>query len=172
MSTRVFTTADTHFEHDNILEFCRPQYTTVGQMAEDIIYRWNHVVRPQDIVYHLGDVALTGGRETKKQAVGEYLQRLNGSLYLIAGNHDQQWVYQYFDRVFGVKERKNCILSHIPVHRSQADRFRLNIHGHLHNGYIGDGEIPDPFYYCVSMEQTDFAPVPMADIIQERFHNE
>lgn len=183
---RVFTTADTHFEHDNILGFCRPQYASISEMNEDIVYRWNSTVRPQDTVYHLGDVALTGGDEEKKKVVWDILDRLNGTLYLIAGNHDQPWIYPWFDKVFGVKERKNCILTHVPVHPSQKGRFRLNIHGHLHDKvvYLPEHKQPtlwdenfgevleDKFYYCTSMEQTDFAPVPFADIIHERFHSE
>lgn len=184
MSQRAFTVADTHFFHDKALKFrANMGWSTVEDMNEELIYRWNHVVRPQDTVVHLGDVALCSGDPDKLIALDDVMLRLNGRLVLVMGNHDNMAVAgKYFDLVYGVRERKNCILSHIPVHPSQKKRFRLNIHGHLHHDVVPDIlEVrtataegfpplgPDPWYHCVSVEQTDYAPVAFQDIIYEHF---
>ena len=44
--------------------------------------------------------------------------------------------------------------------RGSVERYRGNIHGHLHTGRITlpDGTI-DPLYYSVCVEHTNFAPI-------------
>ncbi|MEM4260876.1 MAG: hypothetical protein QXG00_06570 [Candidatus Woesearchaeota archaeon] len=50
-------------------------------MDETIITNWNSVVRPGDIIYHLGDFAFGD--------VTQYLSKLNGQIHLIIGSHDK-----------------------------------------------------------------------------------
>lgn len=59
----------------------------------------------------------------------------------------------------------NLVLTHIPIHRASLDRWRGNIHGHLHSyavmmpsGY-SSAEIEDPKYFCASVERIDFTPI-------------
>ena len=61
----IWVTSDTHFRHANILKFkdsdgnlVRPGFEDVDAMDEHMIERWNSVVKPGDMVYHLGDVVL------------------------------------------------------------------------------------------------------------------
>ena len=64
-------------------------------MHEVMIDRWNSVVRPNDIIYHLGDFAF--GRHNIKIA-----ERLNGKKRLIMGNHDTYSTadyLSYFDKL-------------------------------------------------------------------------
>ena len=176
MSRRVFCIADTHFGHQKIIEYCRPQYADTDEMDQDLVYRWNQVVRQQDIVYHMGDVALVGSSDERQRYVLDLLCQLHGEIRLVGGNHDNTWIAEAFDAFYGVRERKRCLMSHIPIHPAQLeDRFKLNIHGHLH-----DKEVTCPFhldprmqvtdrrYVCVSVEHTDYAPRPFDDIVKER----
>lgn len=64
MAERFFI-SDTHFSHARILEFesddgrpVRSGFSSVEEMDEAMIERWNSVVGPKDKVYHLGDVAI------------------------------------------------------------------------------------------------------------------
>jgi len=133
-------------------------------MNDELVYRWNQTVNAGDTVIHLGDVALCGGDPEKEAAFDDVMHRLNGYLHLVGGNHDNLVkLADYFDRTYAVRERSGCILSHIPVHPCQKDRFRLNIHGHLHDNFLND-----PWYVCVSVEQHHYAPVPFKDLIKER----
>ena len=77
----IFFTADTHFGHANIIKYCDRPFKTVEEMNEEIIMRWNQVVTPKDSVYHLGDFCF-GDPE-------KYMERLNGTLFLIRGSHDK-----------------------------------------------------------------------------------
>ena len=55
----------------------------VEMMDETIISNWNNTVGQDGIVFHLGDFCLGGSAEWSK-----ILDRLNGKIYLIMGNHD------------------------------------------------------------------------------------
>lgn len=135
---------------------------------DTLISNWNEVVRDEDTVYHLGDVAL--GRNTYPNQI---IPCLNGTKILVAGNHDvywstEEWLEYGFSEVRGCVEFNRFILTHIPVHRSQSSRFRGNIHGHLHhNKVLDESGYPDPWYRCVSVEQTELKPINIQDVIKE-----
>jgi calcineurin-like phosphoesterase family protein len=78
--SNVFFTADTHWKHRNIIKYCDRPYSSVEEMDSALIANWNGRVKPNDIVYHLGDFAL-GSPESVVKA-------LNGEIHLIWGNHD------------------------------------------------------------------------------------
>ena len=92
--SKVFFTSDTHFYHGNIIRFCNRPFKDVEVMNETIISNWNITVGQDDIVFHLGDFCLGGSAEWTK-----ILDRLNGKIYLIMGNHDLKNIRQgYIDR--------------------------------------------------------------------------
>jgi calcineurin-like phosphoesterase family protein len=59
-------------------------------MNEVLLYNWNKVVKPDDTVYIVGDLALCPFKEF--ESLG---QQLNGIKYLIKGNHDSYSNGQY-----------------------------------------------------------------------------
>ena len=178
-----FVISDTHFGHTNSWEKfkladgspLRP-FTSTEEMDETMVKRWNSVVGPSDTVYHLGDVVIN-----RKSL--HHVKRLNGKKRLVRGNHDifkdQDYRDVGFESLYGVRVFVDqWILSHIPLHpASVTDRFRVNIHGHLHAGFvptiasIGPGvtdceytQEPDPRYYCVSVEHTDYRPLSFDEV--------
>ncbi len=160
-------TSDTHFGHTKILEYekeSRP-FSTVEEMNECLIDRWNSCVRSNDIIYHLGDFCFGKSH----LAIAE---RLNGKKRLIMGNHDHYPIADYvrhFEKIMGVSYWKMCVLSHVPVHPSSlGSRAFLNVHGHLHSNNVKDinGQI-DLSFYNVSVEQNNLYPVH-ADNIKDR----
>jgi calcineurin-like phosphoesterase family protein len=178
----VFLTSDTHFGHAGVCRFTeadgltkiRP-WTDPDEMDEEMIKRWNATVRPNDKVYHLGDVVIN--RKALKT-----LHRLNGDKVLIRGNHDifrDEEYREHFRELRAYHVMNGMILSHIPVHEESLGRFGVNIHGHLHSnrvkkprGYdvktgtmLYSDEI-DPRYHCVCVEQTDFRPILFEDVMK------
>ena len=163
----VFLTSDTHYGHNNITKFpsglregepLRP-WDDVNHMNEELISNWNSVVRPKDIVYHLGDFCMA----RKYIAIAG---RLNGRKKLIMGNHEHhpaREYLEYFEDVMGVKEIGKAILSHIPLHPSQKKRWpEANVHGHLH-----EFKMDDPWYVNVCVETRDYTPVPLYVVRKE-----
>lgn len=133
----IFYTGDTHFHHDNILKYAKRKFTTVEEMNEQLVERWNAKVGKTDTVIHLGDV-LFGGDDNLK-----ILKRLNGQKTLILGNHDQHrpiktW-QQYFGSVHDIKIFFDPILDsqvallHYPM-ESWPHKYRhaVHLHGHCH----------------------------------------
>ena len=86
-----FFTSDTHFNHANIIRFCNRPFKNVEEMNESIVANWNEVVGMDDTVFHLGDFCLGGAAEWTR-----FLDRLNGKIYLILGNHDLKNIRQGF----------------------------------------------------------------------------
>ena len=178
----VFLTSDTHFGHAGVCRFTeadgvtkiRP-WTDPDEMDEEMVKRWNDRVRPNDKVYHLGDVVIN--RKSLKT-----LHRLNGDKVLIRGNHDifrDNEYREYFRELRAYHVMNGMILSHIPVHEASLGRFGVNIHGHLHTnrvkrargvdartGAVLYGDENDVRYHCVCVEQTDFAPILFEDVIR------
>jgi len=85
---QTFFTADPHFGHARIIELCGRPYVTTKEMNNDLAARWNSVVAEDDTVYVLGDVAL--GQPVTDSL--KHIRRLNGTKYLVAGNHDRAWL--------------------------------------------------------------------------------
>lgn len=175
-----FLISDTHFGHEKTCTvFKRPDgsplrpFSSAEEMDEAMISRWNSRVRPNDKVYHLGDVVIN-------RRYLHVLARLNGDKVLIRGNHD---IFQladytpYFRDIRGYDVKNGMILSHIPVHVESLARFGTNIHGHLHANRvmrmrgidIASGQVLysneiDARYHCVCVEQTDFAPISLEEV--------
>lgn len=156
MSARVYVTADPHLGHVNMA--LKRGFNTVEEHDHQIITRWNQVVTKRDTVWLLGDV-------TNEKANYEILGQLNGIINVVGGNHDRpQHTRKMLDHIngyCGAKQLKGFILTHIPVHPSEFERFRGNIHGHVH-----DQSLNDPRYINVSLENTEYTPVLIDDIIQ------
>lgn len=157
---KIWVISDTHFGHKRILEFekeFRP-YQTIQDHDWDLVQRWNSVVRPQDTVWHLGDVWF--GKD------GHWpLAECNGLKKLVLGNHDHHSMdlYQtYFARIFGAAVFGRCALTHVPIHPNQLEhRFLKNIHGHMHSKKLDDKR-----YVNVSCEQIGLTPILLQTAIQ------
>lgn len=78
-------TSDVHFGHNNIIKFCNRPFSSVEEMNEQLIERWNNVVKPNDTVWSLGDFAFLPYEQTK-----QIIKRLNGNLHMVLGNHCQK----------------------------------------------------------------------------------
>jgi calcineurin-like phosphoesterase family protein len=175
MSGRTWVYSDPHFYHGNICKFeaspgvkLRP-WDDADQMTQDMISWYNEMVDDGDRVYILGDVAFSPGK------FREVMCRLKGRKVLIPGNHEPR----RFDKIChdldvevrGYVVKKGFIMSHIPIHPGSLSRWKLNIHGHTHansveeEGYSGSA---DPRYFSACVEQTNFRPILLDDILKAR----
>lgn len=53
-----YVISDTHFFHRNIIDYCKRPFKSVEEMNSEMIRKWHRRVKPDDIVYHLGDVGM------------------------------------------------------------------------------------------------------------------
>lgn len=164
---KTFLIADLHFGHEGVCHFLnqygkplRP-FLTAEEMDEEIIERWNKKVSPNDKVYVLGDVAMS------RQHIST-IGRCNGTKVLIKGNHDLFKLSDYtpyFKDIRGSHKLDSFILTHIPIHPESVARWTSgNIHGHLHSYNVMKDGVKDDRYFCVSVEQIDYAPIDFEEI--------
>jgi len=168
MARNIWVISDTHFGHQNILTFKNSDgynvrdFSSVKDMNDCMIDRWNSVVKQGDKVYHLGDVFF-GSKDDFKTL----WPKLNGSKRLIVGNHDDIKFLSsggFFQKVqmWRVFCEFGLILTHVPVHQSGLTGKRgglINIHGHIHSNKSPDGP-----YRCVCVEQTNYTPVNIEEL--------
>lgn len=76
--------SDPHFGHKNIIKYCNRPFNSVEEMDEELIRRYNEMVTDADAVVWVGDCFFY-----KKEKCKEIMDRLNGTKYLIRGNHDK-----------------------------------------------------------------------------------
>jgi len=87
MTTPEFVTSDLHFMHKSILDYTDRRgllgVETVDEHDAALVSRWNAVVGPHDTVWIIGDICM-GIRRVSLELV----KLLNGTKFLIPGNHD------------------------------------------------------------------------------------
>lgn len=174
MTRDIWVISDTHLNHENILDFVDDQgvkvrpFGSVSEMNERILDRWNSVVKPGDIVYHLGDVAF-GSKDDFKVLWPKF----NGSKRLIVGNHDDiKWLSAggFFKKVqmWRMFPEFGLVFSHVPLHpenkikgnRHDGEFFDMtNVHGHIHHN-----KSPEGGYINVSCEAVNYYPQNIEDL--------
>lgn len=185
-----FVISDTHFFHDNIVEYCGRHYQIEMMLGPKKSYpidhnkymveQWNSVVGYEDTVLHLGDLCLWY-KDGPAKFASSIAPRLNGKKYIIMGNHDHsdpEWYEaQGFTVVgdFGMKiNGKMVTFSHYPHWYGEMNgktNYR-HVHGHVHNGpYPGlTKHDPDKHYSAinqinVSVEMQDYTPKDISTLI-------
>lgn len=159
---KVFLIGDPHFYHKNIIDYCNRPFSSVDEMNEYLVKRWNSVVSKGDVVICLGDFAL--GSKDKIIEIG---QRLNGRKYLILGNHDQASINTYYEAGFEFVSRFPIlydgffILSHEPQFVQENGPY-ANVFAHVHN----DPNYKDvsPRGFCVSAERINYTPIEWEEV--------
>lgn len=155
----IWLISDTHFHHANILGFKRADgsplrsFSNVHEMDDFMATKWAETVKPQDHVWHLGDVMLQG----KNLGI---IKTLPGHKRLVLGNHDNklkitEYVAAGFEKIVMWRRFEDVVCTHVPIHPgSIGGRLIGNIHGHIH-----DRVLDDPRYLNVSVERTEYGPI-------------
>ena len=174
----IWFTSDTHFCHNQGFLYEPRGFTNSNDMNEAIIENWNKLVKPHDVVYHLGDTMLNDNIKGI-----ECFKRLNGEIFLIWGNHDtQNRTNALFEachgRIMGgwyafiIKHGKQSIyLSHYPTLTANYDdkhfnQHVINLHGHTHqrtNWLHAD----NPFMYHVGLDSHNNTPVHIDEVLTD-----
>jgi calcineurin-like phosphoesterase family protein len=163
VEVKTLFTSDTHWGHINIIQYCsRPWVLPSADLckrcgfgrldwADDhgalcvhpdiiahdqaLVYNWNSVVGPDDVVFHLGDVAFGSLGDTAK-----VLSLLNGHKRLIMGNHDRHTKKAYREAGFEEVSREYSLnidgfrlkLIHDPKRAEDLWAYDAVLCGHVH----------------------------------------
>lgn len=165
---------DHHFMHRNIIKYTGRPFESILIMNQIMIDRWNEVVGPNDLVYHLGDFIFGG-----KNLIKRFAEVLNGDKILIKGNHDKN-ANRFLDAGFlEVHDRielniagENVIICHYPYFndlepylkfsdKRPKDEGQWLIHGHVHKAWLFNEKMIN-----VSVENWNYYPVSINYINQ------
>lgn len=163
----IFFTADPHFFHNAVLDFERRPFSTIEEMNNEIIKRWNVVVSNKDDIYILGDISF--GKKAETTAL---LKLLNGRKYLINGNHDklnleQKELFVWTKDYYKLKALDHkFILFHYPIFAwDRKEKGSIHLHGHTHGNSHDDIEIENKIN--VGMDLWSYAPVSIEEILSK-----
>lgn len=175
-----FVTSDTHFSHARISELAERPFSTPEEMDAELIRLWNETVTPEDVVLHLGDLALGLVDESVPLT-----SVLNGQRFLVPGNHDRvssatqsnraiaRYTPLYEDAgwailpeaIQGMRRGSRILASHYPysgdtqagdrhVSHRLADQGLPLLHGHTHARDRG----PHGYQFHVGVDASGYAP--------------
>lgn len=161
-----FFTADWHFFHNAIIEYCKRPFRNEKEMHNTIIRNHNEVVGEQDNVYVIGDVAMLSPSHIER--LRPILDRMHGTKHLILGNHDEGKAFSYENVGFTTvhtaliyDKEKKIILRHDPA-ACVVIPDGLWLVGHVHNLFKF---INAPIKcYNVGVDVNDFYPVTIEQI--------
>jgi len=129
-------TSDLHLGHDNIRKYCSRPFKSLNHMNSEIIKRWNQRVKPDDIVFHIGDFCFKNSKGGKKGEgtqvkARDWEKKLNGKIIFIKGNHDRnnsvKTIIEHLVIRYG---RQRINLVHNPIHSNT--NYKINFVGHVH----------------------------------------
>ena len=165
--------------HDREFVYGPRGFKNIDEMNEAIVERWNSVVAPEDIVYHLGDVMLNDNDKGM-----EYLKRLNGKIIILCGNHDtdkRKALYFYAPNVSYSESLKyadvvkygkyHFYLSHYPTNTSNLEnnaplsQHMINLYGHTHQQTNFYQDVP--YMYHVGLDSHDCYPVSAEQVLAD-----
>ena len=175
---KLFFTSDPHYGHENILKYCHRPFSSIKEHDEELIRLWNETVPEDGIVFILGDIGFCS--ETYLKTI---LNRLNGKIYWIIGNHDWRRITP------GIINRFECItqqmvitvdnklvyLNHFPfVCYPDSDRHPVyQFFGHVHSGPLsGSSDISRLVHlnkrqYDVGVDNNEYKPISFQDIMKK-----
>lgn len=91
-----FFTADEHYAHKRVIEYCKRPFSSVEEMNESFIANFNEVVSGSDVTVHVGDFCFESNREYVNK---HYVRKLNGQHIFLRGSHDR-WLPKSAKRIW------------------------------------------------------------------------
>ena len=171
--SNIFFTSDTHFNHDREFVYGPRGFKTIQEMNGALIRNWNETVGKDDDIYVLGDFFLG----TDYDYINEVLDKLNGRIHLVVGNHDTpskitwytNWnnIVEIADALRLKYKKREFFLCHYPVLTASLEqdpkRAVINLFGHTHSK---DKFYEDrPYMYNVAVDANDNRPVSIDEIM-------
>lgn len=198
--------SDTHYDHGNIIRYSsrpflndqekkwqadkvkfKPCEDSIRWMNREIVSKINEVARPQDYLWHLGDVAWHG-----KRMAAEFFKALQcKNIILVWGNHDEpdfadliphqlarprldkkklgdeQTILPCYDQLFAIVDGQGIHMNHYPHDSWEASHKGVwHFYGHVH-GNMNDRHKRNPGWGLsldVGVDSHNFYPWTMDEL--------
>ncbi len=134
-----FITSDEHYDHRNIIQYCKRPFANVDEMRETMIERHNKKVPDSSnyLTIHVGDMFWN------TLAIGEamtILDRLHGRHAFLYGNHDElvtkyeNELVGYFEWLKGENKAGGAHILHWNKHQITLNHFSMDVWDKSHKG--------------------------------------
>jgi calcineurin-like phosphoesterase family protein len=161
---KYFFTADEHYYHNKILQYCNRPFNSIQKMNETLIDHHNYIVGKNDITVHAGDFTLI---KNKEMIYKNIINRLNGEHIFLKGSHDY-WIPRkdslqiWENLIFHEGQKYYIVVCHYAMKtwaRSHYNSYQL--YGHSHGKLDPVGKQHD-----IGVDNNNFMPVSMDDIVE------
>ena len=182
---KLFLTSDSHLGHFNICKYCHRPFQSRSEMDQTLIKNWNEVVPEDGIVVHCGDFMLPHNEDIKEY--NKYLNRLNGRVLLLRGNHDLASLDWVSDKLIAVRDQAMIVVDGVKIFAQHYPCAAFNgdyhVYGHIHTLADGtcygiDGDVTKVMRkntYDVGVDQNGYTPVSywqLCDIFRKKMNND
>lgn len=168
----LYFTADEHYGHERIIQFCNRPFASVRDHIDQSIARHNAKVPKGARVYHVGDIFW---RTMPLKTALDIINALNGEHYFIWGNHDEllegneilrgafHWckdIAQVHHPTLG----KQLVLCHYAMHVwRNSHRGAWHLYGHTHNNLPEQHNLS----FDCGQDAWNFAPVSIEEVAEK-----
>jgi calcineurin-like phosphoesterase family protein len=160
-----YFSADWHLFHRQIIEYCSRPFKNIREMHEFIVIEHNKTVKETDQFWLIGDVTMLG--PSHGQRVQKVLEKFNGQMHLVLGNHDTWKPQMYIDYGFASMhtvmwfeaEGYRFYLAHDPSMYTviENDPKAVLLCGHIHK--LFKTLLPEKRVINVGIDVWDYKPV-------------
>ena len=154
----IFFFADPHFDHANIIRYCDRPFNGVAEMNNTILRNYREVVKPDSLVYFLGDMSF--GRYSRSAMW--WLERLTGKVVYIRGSHDRGINGLAKDYEWLEADGIRLLLVHNPIHIPPNWNGWI-IHAHTHSTQLINRQRKR---VCVGVEATGYKPIALGEVLE------
>lgn len=159
----IWFTADLHLGHANIIKYTSRPFKSADEMDAILINNWNSKIMPDDQVYFLGDFCF-GTVDRAKQ----YIDRLNGNIAFIEGNHDKPvkpWrhLFSPYTKYMEITVEDTPItLCHYALRTwNRSHRGAYSLYGHSHGSLPDD---PNALSFDCGVDTHNFFPYSWKEV--------
>lgn len=173
---KVWVTSDLHLNHENIIKYCSRPFVHAQDMNQQLISNWNGLVDSEDLVIVTGDLCMG-----QVNTIPELINRLNGRIFLVPGNHDtkprlQQYkelspkVYLTEAMYYFPFQHFFFVFCHLPIsnpdliEQLQEDNKEIVwVSGHSHDK--GPFYKPETNNFNICVDQTNYHPIQLTELV-------
>jgi calcineurin-like phosphoesterase family protein len=151
-----FFTSDEHYNHSHIIKYCNRPFSSVEEMNEELIKRFNSKVKPQDVTIHAGDFSWKDEKT--------FIECLNGTHIFLVGSHDH-WLpdsaKHLYSGMFDLgKDCQYIVVGHYAMRVWPRSHYNSwNLFGHSHGRLEPIGKQWD-----IGVDNNNFYPLSLDEI--------
>lgn len=165
----IYFTSDLHLGHQSVINFNHRPFANVEEMNEALITNYNSIVRGEDKVYILGDIA----HRLLVEDCNAIIKRLHGKKVLVRGNHDKNYDESLFEKIVDYEMVAfdggiRVALMHYPILEWNRCHYGTYMfHGHIHSdgAYNEENRAAGIRRYDVGVDAHHYYPVSLPEIV-------